>query len=217
MDTKAMQDDPDWDPTYSTGYFHGVLECPRTPCGNNCIVAGSWKADYVDDVDVDPVGQVLDDYLSVNYVFPALPLMEYPDGVPDRIRDPISAASMVILSDASAAANRIRSAIEALLDCQNVRKLQAGKRTSRLKTHARIELYMAKNPRAAAHLMAMKWIGNVGSHERDPLPLSMVLDGMEHFAKAVELIYDRHEKALERRAVQINQLGHKLRAPKAKA
>lgn len=60
--------------------------------------------------------------------------------------------------------------------------------------------------------MAMKWIGNVGSHEGEPLPLKWVLDGLELFARAIELIYDPREAELERLATEINRRGRRLRA-----
>jgi Domain of unknown function (DUF4145) len=212
LDSIASRDDEYWEPQWVHGFFYGSLSCPRTPCGNRYVVAGRWKVDHESGAAQD-IGH--GEHFSVTYILPAFPLMEYPDGVPDKIREAIAGASQVLLSDASAAANRIRSAIEVLLDSQRVPKFQAGSRSRRLSTHARIEQFKTKNPGAATHLMAMKWIGNIGSHEREILPLPMVLDGMEHFARALELIYDRTEKALERRAATINRQGSRLRVKKA--
>jgi hypothetical protein len=45
------------------------------------------------------------------------------------------------------------------------------------------------------------------------LPLNMVLDGIELFAGALELIYDRRKLELARRAAQINKRGRRLRPP----
>lgn len=205
------KDNEDWEPESTGGYFSGNLACPRSRCGNKYVVAGQWNVDYEEPVADE---EKLVEYYSVTYVLPAIPLMDYPENVPDSVREPILAASLVLLSDPSAAANRIRSSIEALLDCQNVRKFPPGKRTDRLTTHARIQAFQDKKPDVAQHLMAVKWIGNIGSHERDPLPLSLVLDGMEHFARALELLYDPHEKVLERRAAMINIKGRRFRAPK---
>lgn len=209
LETAALVGTTDYDPLWIGGFFHGVLACPRTPCGNKHAMAGRWNLDY------DPTSDDGDEYTefySINYILPALPLMEYPDDVPDKVRDPIAAASLVLLSDPSAAANRIRVAIDALLDCQRVRKHPTGSRSTLLTTHARIEEFGAKNHDAASQLMAMKWIGNIGSHEPEILPLSLVLDGIEHFARALEIIYDTHEEALRRRANMINQQGRRLRA-----
>jgi Domain of unknown function (DUF4145) len=214
LESLASRDNEYWDPTWVHGYFHGNLDCPRTPCGNKYSVAGRWKTESYFDPAIDDQDIVYEDCLSVTYILPAFPLMEYPDGVPDQVQEAITGASQVLLSDASAAANRIRSAIEVLLDSQRVPKLVSGSRSKHLDTHGRIEKFRAKKPDAAKHLMAMKVIGNVGSHEREILPLSVVLDGMEHFARALELIYDRNEAALERRAALISSQGRRFRGRK---
>jgi hypothetical protein len=219
IDTLNMMtvDDPEFEFTSFGGFFHGVISCPRSPCGNKSVVAGRWELDP-SPLPPDDSMKSYDSEAYINYyityIFPTLRLMEYPIGVPDKIKDPVAAAELVLLSDASAAANRIRIAIEALLDCQGVRKCPPGKR-SRLTTDARIGQFRQKNSAAASFLMAVKWIGNAGSHDREIVPLESVLEGFELFARAVELIYDPHEKALERRAAIINQQGRNLRFPKA--
>jgi hypothetical protein len=212
LESQASKDDEIWEPSWVHGYFHGTLGCPKTSCGNRYSVAGRWNVDHKGDGPIIE-GEEGDyvEYYSVNYILPAFPLMGYPDGVPDEVREAIAGASQVLLADASAAANRIRSAIEVLLDSRGVRKFPQGSRSRRLDTHGRIEEFKKKNLDAANHLMAMKWIGNIGSHEKEVLPLPTVLDGMEHFARALEIIYDPSEKNLERRAALINKKGRRFR------
>jgi hypothetical protein len=217
LESKAGHDDESWDPTWDHGYFYGSISCPRTPCGNKYAITGRWRTDFEGISDSAPgmPGEAeFVSYLSVTYILPAFPLMDYPDGVPDKVREAVAGAAQVVLSDASAAANRLRTAIEVLLDAKQVRQFKTGSRSDRLTTHARIELFgrtNSSNASAAQHLMAMKVIGNVGSHEREILPLSEVLTGMEHFARALELIYDRGEKDLERRAALISKKGSHYR------
>jgi hypothetical protein len=196
---------------WQSGFFHGTLSCPRTPCRNIYVVVGEWskRADVTaESLDDDPnlAG------LEVRHILPALPMMDLPDNVPANVRNFVDSASAVLLSDPSAAATRIRSAIERLLDEQKVRKTAPSNRSKRLPLHDRILQFRKVNPAAADLLMAMKWIGNVGTHEPSPLPLSAVLDGMELFARAIELIYDREGRALERRAAIINRRGGRLRS-----
>jgi hypothetical protein len=196
---------------WRTGFFHGTLSCPRTPCRNIYVVAGEWSRGP------DVTAESLDDDpnlagLEVRHILPALPLMDFPDNVPFNIRSLVDSASSVLLSDPSAAATRIRAAIECLLDEQKTRKTCPNDRRKKLSAHNRILLFSKENRAAADFLMAMKWIGNVGTHERSPLPLSAVLDGTELFARAIELIYDREGQALERRAAAINKRGGRLRS-----
>lgn len=204
------RDFDEWEPDWVSGYFHGRIECPRIGCDNRYIVAGMWTLDSTDDTTQPPTEGIARFY-SAQYMLPGLPLMDFPDAAPEIVREMAKSAGAILLVDPSAAANRIRSAIEALLDHQRIRKTSPRDKTRRLTTHARIEIFRAKNQQAADHLMAMKWIGNVGSHERNPLPLGWVLDGMEHFARAVELVYDPTANELERRAKMINKKGSKLR------
>jgi Domain of unknown function (DUF4145) len=213
-ESRAGHDDENWDPTWDHGYFYGSLTCPRTPCSNKYAIAGRWRTDYAvisNGMSGSSDGADFVNYLSVTYILPAFPLMDYPDDVPDKVREAVAGAAQVVLSDASAAANRLRTAIEVLLDAKQVRQFKTGSRSERLNTHTRIELFGRTDASAAQHLMAMKVIGNVGSHEREILPLSEVLAGMEHFARALEIIYDRKEKDLERRAALISKKGSHYR------
>jgi hypothetical protein len=194
------------------GFFHGTLSCPRTPCGNIYVVAGEWskRTDVVESESLDDDPNLAG--LEVRHILPPLPLIDFPYGAPDSVCNLVDSASAVLLSDPSAAATRIRSAIECLLDEQRIRKTSPNNRSKRLSTHDRIILFRTVNRAAADFLMAMKWIGNVGAHESTPLPLSVVLDGIELFARAIELIYDRQGRALERLAADINRRGGRLRA-----
>lgn len=205
------RDSTDWTPDLSDGYFYGELVCPRMGCGNRHVVAGVWKMEW------GPTGlegSEDDPYLvgySVRYMLPGLPLINLPVGVPSNLHNMIDSISAVLLTDYNAAANRIRSSIDCLLDNQRVRKHPTGNRKQKLTTHQRIELFKENNKEAAEQLMAVKWIGNVGSHEIEALPLALVLDGIDHFAHAIEIIYDPRIKELNRRAARINRKGRKLR------
>jgi hypothetical protein len=197
------------------GYFHGELACSRPACGNKYVVAGEWTRgsdnpdEEQDDFNTyDPEGFGL----TVRHVLPPLPLIALPGTTPAKVCGLVEFASSALLSDPSAASTKIRAAIEALLDEQRVRKTSSSSRSVRLTAHKRIELFESKNDAAATQLMAMKWVGNAGSHEGELLPLSWVLDGIECFARAIELIYDSREIELARRAAGINRRGKHLRA-----
>ncbi|WP_344320544.1 DUF4145 domain-containing protein [Streptomyces macrosporus] len=215
------RNDPDWDPSRMFGFFHGTYGCSRPQCKKTHAIVGAWKAEWDPDLSIDEEFDEVANFdeasvpksYEVRFAVPPLPMMDLPDKVPSSVQDLIISASSVILSDPSAAANRIRSAIEATLDDRRIRKLKPNR--SPLETHKRIEAFQEKNPDAASHLMAMKWIGNLGSHERTPLPLNMVLDGIELFTQALELIYDNRYQKLARRAAEINKLGRRLRPPNA--
>ncbi|NYF42921.1 DUF4145 domain-containing protein [Streptosporangium sandarakinum] len=192
------------------GYFYGELKCPRLSCGNRYVVTGSWSIEWgpasIQGTEDDPY---LRGYL-VTHILPPLPLMKLPEAVPPQLRAIIESASATLFSDTSATANRIRSAIDCMLTHKKIARFSRNSRRP-LTTHRRIEIFEEKNASAAKQLMAMKWIGNVGSHEVEQLPFSWLLDGIEHFSRAIELIYDPHEKMLAARAEKINKRGRRLR------
>ncbi|MEV6024334.1 DUF4145 domain-containing protein [Streptomyces sp. NPDC052036] len=211
----AASVDPDVEESDPFGFFYGELKCPRLPCGNRHIVVGEWDLDWGP---ASVKGSEDDPYLvgySVKHILPELPLIELPEGTPEDLQATIASASRVLLSDSNAAANRIRSAIECLLTHKRVKKFginKKGKRV-RLSAHDRIELFKQVNEPAGVQLMAMKWIGNAGSHESEFIPLDHALNGIEHFARALELVYDPRERELQRRAAQI--IKAKGKAPKS--
>lgn len=190
---------------WQRGYFFGKLACPRTPCGNAHVVAGEYsdraEGATEDGLEEDPyqIG------LSVLHVLPALPIMNFPARTPISVQQPVLSAASVLLSDPNSGANRMRAGVECLLDARNVRRYPGRSRKNRLTTHARIEAFALSNSEVADLLMAMKWIGNVGSHEIAPLPLAVVLDGIELFARAVHLLYDQTDSELQARAARINR------------
>jgi len=150
--------------------------------------------------------------LTVKHILPPLPLIALPAATPTEIAVLVESASSLLLSDPGAASTRIRIAAEALLDEQRIKKRKPGNRSQPLWLDARIKLFEDKNKLAAEQLMAVKYIGNVSSHEATPLPLGFVLDGIEHFTRAIEILYDRQNVELERRTAQILKRGNKLTA-----
>ncbi|WP_460358255.1 DUF4145 domain-containing protein [Actinoallomurus acanthiterrae] len=153
-------------------------------------------------------------HYRVLYLLPALPLIDFPETCPQIVKDRIADASAILYRDPSSAANRIRVAIEELLTLQRANRYPSRSRKRPLTTHARIELFAAKNPDAAKMLMAVKWIGNSGSHDSG-LRVEDVLDGVELLSHAINLIYDRRVRELDKRAAKINaQRG--VRRPRSK-
>lgn len=187
------------------GGFHCILRCGNNACdlvrvvGKESLVAdfdehGMWNGEYCE-------------RFEPNLFLPALPLVESRAACPPPVQERADAAAKLIWLDASSAANRLRSAIEALLDDQGIPKRgvsSAGKPFD-VKLHARIEnLTKAKPVYADATdlLLAVKWIGNVGSHD-DSLKTTDVLDGAEILDYTLELIYDDGRDALKKKAAEI--------------
>ncbi|MFC4501088.1 MULTISPECIES: DUF4145 domain-containing protein [Streptomyces] len=151
-----------------------------------------------------------DDYyehLYPKFFMPALPLVEIPNACPEPVQDRIGAASKILWVDPSSAANRLRSATEALMDDQGIPRKYADRhgKIRDATLDRRIEAFKKAKQEyadAADLLLAVKWIGNVGSHE-DRLQIPDVLDGVEMLDFTLELIYDDRRDEIKKKAAAI--------------
>lgn len=85
------------------------------------------------------------------------------------------------------------------LDSQGIDKYPRNGKGNPRSTQVRIEEFAARQPDVAKLLIAVKWIGNHGSHESS-LALSDVLEGAEIFAHAMTMMYDKRPERIRKRA-----------------
>ncbi|MFD8762378.1 DUF4145 domain-containing protein, partial [Streptomyces mirabilis] len=186
--SKSWHDHDAWEPEWIQGGFHCVLTCRKETC-DRVRVIGEMTVDYAGRQDVQ-----YEQCLTPTMFLPALPLLENRDLCPSEVGERVDAAAKILWLDPNAAANRIRTAVEALMDDQKVirTKLNRAGKAVRLSLDNRIATFKTVLPQhadAADLLLAVKWIGNVGSHE-DVLRIPDVLEGAEFLDHALSLIYD---------------------------
>ncbi|MFE9481280.1 DUF4145 domain-containing protein [Streptomyces spororaveus] len=194
-----------WEPDWIHGGFHCVLRCGKSTCdlvrvtGEMRLVAEQDERGHWD-------GQSWVHEFRPLFFHPALPLLQTHEAAPEVVLQRVSAASAVLWADPSSAANRLRSAVEALMDDQGIPRKGSGRRGPfDLTLHKRIENLASAKPAysdAAEMILAVKWIGNVGSHE-DALKVSNVLDGAEILDFVLTEIYDKSRDSIKRLAAEI--------------
>ncbi|MFJ4932112.1 DUF4145 domain-containing protein [Streptomyces sp. NPDC088736] len=199
--SKAMHVHEVWEPEWIRGDFHCVLACRKETC-DRVRVVGELTVDYAGLQDVQ-----YEQNLMPTMFFPALPLLESRELCASEVGERVDAAAKILWLDPNAAANRIRSAVEALMDAQGVistKPNRTGKAVN-LSLDNRIATFKAEQPQhadAADLLLAVKWIGNVGSHE-DVLRVRDVLEGVEFLDQALFLIYDTNPDEMKKRASEV--------------
>ena len=204
-----LNDHPGWEPEWINGYFHGALHCGRESCKEIVVVTGRYEVDDDNLAEPELRDRQMARYMSVEFFSPPIPLIRANENFPNSVLGLMNTASSVLWVDASSAANRVRSAIEELLTLQGIPKALIDKNRTRRRrsAHQRIELLKTRKPKfadAADLLMAVKWIGNDGSHGNE-LTVSDVLDGVELLNHALELMYDTSPADLKRKAAEINK------------
>jgi hypothetical protein len=200
-DTVLGREHEDWDNEFERSRFAGLLRCDSPTCRDPVSVTGTLRSEG------RKVG--CDEYETVTTYWVTTvspPPLPYPisDSVPSAIGSRLRSAAGLLWSDHDAAANKIRQAVEALLDERRVKKYPRNGPRKPIPLHARITDFSAKYKSAAQHLLAIKWIGNAGSHDGG-LSRSDVLDALDLMEEVLEEVYVRHRLAVLRKAVSINK------------
>ncbi len=205
--SKRAHEDVDWGRDWTEERFAGIMKCQNAECGDLVCVAGD--ALTVESFDYE-YGPEYFTYFVPTSVHPPPPIFPIASECPSAVSAHIKTAFQLFWVDVGSAANRLRSAVEAILTERKIPKtrlLPKRKKKIRLSTHERIEIFKLKNPDAAVNLLAIKWIGNSGSHEFGDsyrLDRDILLDGIEILEFALEQIYVRNDKRIRKLASEIN-------------
>ena len=201
--------DEDWTPEFTEERASLALRCARTECGEYVLVSGSLGFRQVDGF------ETYEPEFHPEYVQPSPDLIDLPPNCPSTITDQLRRAFTLFWLDAPAAANRIRSAVEHLMDQQRVPKARKhGTKENRLRLHQRIELFRTEQPELGNALMAVKWIGNEGSH-RGELGKPDLLKAFEMLSFVLDELLDQRAERVAKLALQVNRKrGYGTRGPR---
>lgn len=166
--------------------FAGFAQCPNDACREAVVLAGSTMNDLIP----DEVGysQVLVPSLMPSFVVPAPYIIPLSDEYPTPVSESIRRAFDLYWVDSAATANAIRIAVEAVMRHYRIKK--RGSDGKPLALHNRIDHHFRpKFPAAADYLLAIKWIGNAGSHDGPPPTNDGVLDAFDLLDHALHLLF----------------------------
>lgn len=212
-DSKASHSHDAWEPEWIAGRFASILECPH--CSGEVGVTGTYRVQdergYADSKEVG--GWVT--YYKPTYFTDAPCIIEIPCATPDSVSNEIERSFQLYWSDHLACANRIRIAVETLLTAQRINRSTGGPRTGKrrrmLTLHQRIELFSKRQPAFADKLLAIKWIGNAGSHA-DVVTEDDLLDAYDILCFVLDELYVKRSKRIGALARAINR----RKAPRSK-
>lgn len=193
---------PDWEPDWDVERFSLRLICDIVECGEVAHVMGDTTvAEYYDE---EFNGWGLVSLLRAQAFFPAPPIIEIPNEVPDSVRTEIIKSFELFWVDLSSCANRLRVSVELLLDHFKIPRSSIDKngRSTRLDLNARISLFEKSDSEHAPTLTALRMIGNLGSHG-DKVNRRPLLDAFEIYEYALAELCGQ-------RKVRIEQLRQKL-------
>ncbi len=151
------------DPSDYSGLFQGTLAC--TQCLERGFVLGQVGLDW--DQDNEGAGFV-QKYFKPRAVIPTLHLFDIPKRCPHDVKEELTRAFMLYWVDLGASATALRTCVERILSKRRVPLMGRNKKGKkyRMSLDERLRTFKQKDPARAEQLMAVKWIGNEGTHSR---------------------------------------------------
>lgn len=161
--SKAGRAHPDWEPDWEIQRFFAVLECSVTNCGEVSVASGDII--LIQEFD-EEIGRWTYVYrLRPKSILPAPPIIRIGKKVPHEVSEHVKAAFGLFWSDLGAAANRLRSALERVMDHRGIKKYNRTGHRIPISLAKRIEKYEAKYGDELSEVVdALRNVGNRGSH-----------------------------------------------------
>jgi hypothetical protein len=200
--------DPEWEHDWTVERFSAKLICDKTGCGEIVFVIGDTVTEqyYDEELNSWSYGEML----QPKSFFPAPPIIEIPENVPEKVRDEIKRATHLFWVDFNSSANRVRVSVENLLNHYDIVRTGIDKngKEYKLDLNARIAVYEQTNPDHANTLTALRMIGNLGSHGVS-VSREALLDSLRIYENALMELFGEHKAVM-------NELRQKLIATKGK-
>jgi hypothetical protein len=187
--------------------FSGILKCKNADCKELVTISGQCLRDiiYVEELpDGRPIEDRFSDYFP-KYFYPNLRIFNLSDEIPVNVSKQINLSFSNYFDDLSSCANRVRNSIELILDdlkAPKWKKTNAGNVYKFKALHQRIEHYGKRNKNISNHLLALKIIGNEGSHVGN-VESEDILDAYEILEQLIEFAYIKKTKRIAELANQI--------------
>lgn len=205
--SKKAHDHEAWDPDWISSVYSCLLECLNKSCKE--IISNTGKG-FVDwDIEQDEHGypvQVYCDFYKPLFFHPHLKLISVPENAPGEVKEKLNESFRLFFSSPSAASNHVRAAIESLLNNLNVNRYRVSNGKRRLiSLHQRIDLLPSKHAELKDLLIAVKWLGNAGSHSGKELSADDVMDAYEIVEHVLSEIYEKKSVKLKALAKKVNK------------
>lgn len=192
--------DEPWD---QGGAFSGLLQCSNGWCKETVSMGGWIESSY----DYDQDGETFYvEYFYLRALTARVPVITLPQKMPKPVHETLRAAFTLLWSDHGACANKLRIAVEQILDHFEVPK--RSEKGGRLSLQARLGLFSEKSEGHDLTFDALREVGNTGSHEGN-VDFEALLDAFEILEPALEDVFTG-------KRARLAQLAQKLKVTKGK-
>lgn len=189
---------------FSEYRFSIILKCNNPAC-LECVVSCGF-GQVIEDYDTNR-GDYADFLVFIpEYFYPAINIFSVSEKCPTEVTNNIKSSFKLFFADPSASANYVRKAVDAILTDKKIKRFamnNKGKKVT-INLHNRIVEFEKSNPDIAKKLLAIKWLGNEGSHT-DKMTKNDVLDTYEILEEIIDDLYVGHRKLVEKKVLKINK------------
>jgi len=194
LSSRRAQGEEWFEPEMDETVFSCMAHCSRATCGEVVVCTGEGDRDYGYDGND---GQVSPDYYAwhnpLNFI-PTLQPFTLPNGCPEEITKPLIASFSVFLSQPGSAANLIRIAVERMLTAIGIPEKEGRKRVI---LHDRIEKLDGQYALYKDTLMAIKFLGNAGSHTYDEVTIDDIETAFEIMEYVVNDLFSGRKESVD--------------------
>tara|TARA_R110002049_G_C9031727_1_gene552063 strand:- start:191 stop:952 length:762 start_codon:yes stop_codon:yes gene_type:complete len=159
----------EWDPDWIDYRFIFKSVCDNVACGEVSFATGSGSVDqrYNSEYEAEYYER-----FQIRSFYPAPYLIAIPEDTPLEVRELVEKSFTLFWPDLGAASNALRASLEVLLDQLKLPRTKVDKKNmeQRLSLHRRLELWGEKEKEHADLCLALKEVGNLGSHGDDVHP-----------------------------------------------
>jgi hypothetical protein len=191
--SREGRDHDAWEPEWIEYVYSCLLECSNTVCKE--IVSSTGKGSVTENYGYDEHGRTEVDYVDYfkpEYFTPHLKMFGVPSDIPQEVHDEINKSFSLLFADPASSANHIRVALEHLLTHLGIKRFNVkNSKRSFLTLHSRIDLLPIKYSHIKEIFIAVKWLGNAGSHSNHEVSLDDVLDSYELMSELLIEIFDK--------------------------
>jgi len=199
-----------WEPEWIEYVYSCLFVCTNDQCKEvvSCSGIGSVDAIMYEDENGE-LNQDYDDSFRPRFFEPHLVLIDIPEKCPKSVAAPLKESFRLFFAVPSAASNNVRIAIEKLLTELKVKRFNRVQGKLRfISLHQRVDLLPPKYANLKDLILAIKWLGNAGSHGnngKDAISMDDVMDSYELMEHILGEIYAPKTKKLVSLAKKVNK------------
>lgn len=181
-----------------------MLKCNNPVC-LECVVSCGF-GQVVEDYNPETGDDAQFEVFIPEYFYPSLNIFSVSEKCPQEVATEIKSSFKLFFADPSASANYVRKTVDAILTNKKIKRYSVNNKGRKVPVnlHSRIVEFEKSKPDIAKKLLAIKWLGNEGSHT-DKMTKNDVLDAYEILEMVIDDLYVGHRKLVEKKIAKINK------------